>query len=108
MYMSKKQKALATVLDGLMRRYQERVPAVAHIVSEMVRKGMISEPKDIVNDHIAFRTLGVPNLGIASLEKVFLAYGYTRRDPYYFSKKKLDAYWYSPANGYSEFASNFY
>ena len=94
--MSKKQQALKTVLDGLMRRYKERVPDVAHIVNEMVNVGMIGSVDDIINDHIAFRTLGVPQLGIASLEKVFLAYGYTRMDRYYFEKKKLDAHWYSP------------
>ncbi len=37
-----------------------------------------------------------PPLGIASLEKVFLHYGYTRRDRYEFPEKKLDAFWYSP------------
>ena len=94
--MSKSQQALAIVLDGLMRRYKSRVPDVQRIVNEMVRVGMIDSVDDIINDHIAFRTLGVPNLGIASLEKVFLAYGYTRMDRYHFEKKKLDAYWYAP------------
>jgi hypothetical protein len=87
---------LQVVLDGLMRRYRERVPAVSHIVSHMVERGMIANANGIINDHIAFRTLGVPQLGIASLEKIFLALGYTKRDPYHFSKKKLNAYWYSP------------
>ena len=34
----------------------------------------------IENDHIAFRTMGVPHLGIASFEKIFLHYGYAKRD----------------------------
>jgi len=38
----------------------------------------------------------VPNLGIASLEQVFLHYGYQRRDRYAFTEKKLDAHWYAP------------
>lgn len=84
------------VLHGLMRRYQERVPDVEAIVQAMVREGLIAAPDDIENDHIAFRTMGVPQLGVASLEKIFLHLGYERRDPYHFPAKKLDAFWYSP------------
>ena len=88
--------ALDTVMRGLMRRYQERVPDVNIILDAMVEKGIISNPEDIENDHIAFRTLGVPHLGIASFEKIFLHYGYKKRDYYYFEGKKLDAHWFSP------------
>ncbi len=84
------------VLDGLMRRYQERVPDVHAIIQAMVAGGLIGAPGDIENDHIAFRTMGVPHLGVASLEKIFLHLGYERRDPYTFPGKKLDAFWYSP------------
>jgi hypothetical protein len=87
---------LERVLDGLMRRYRDRVPDVNAILEAMARKGLIKSPADIENDHIAFRSLGVPHLGIASLEKVFLHLGYTRRDPYFFPAKKLNAYWYAP------------
>jgi hypothetical protein len=84
------------VLEGLMRRYQERVPDVARIVAAMVAQGLITAPEAIENDHIAFRTMGVPQLGIASLERIFLYYGYQRRDRYHFATKRLDAHWYSP------------
>ncbi|MCB0165135.1 MAG: DUF1338 domain-containing protein [Anaerolineae bacterium] len=87
---------LDIVLDGLMRRYQERVPDVAAIMRAMVDAGLIRFGAEIENDHIAFRTMGVPNLGIASLEKVFLHFGYQRRDRYNFALKKLNAYWYAP------------
>ncbi|MCB0193353.1 MAG: DUF1338 domain-containing protein [Anaerolineae bacterium] len=87
---------LDIVLDGLMRRYQERVPDVAAIIQTMVDAGLIGSGNEIENDHIAFRTMGVPQLGIASLEKVFLHYGYQRRDRYNFAHKKLNAYWYAP------------
>ena len=87
---------LETVLAGLMRRYTERVPDVASILENMQHDNLISSPHQIENDHIAFRTLGVPHLGIASFEKIFKALGYTRRDHYHFAAKKLDAYWYSP------------
>jgi hypothetical protein len=87
---------LEGVLDGLMRRYRERVPEVAGVVRAMVGEKLIAAEGDIENDHIAFRSLGVPYLGIASLEKVFLHLGWVRRDAYHFPAKKLDAYWYAP------------
>ena len=86
----------ATVLAGLMRRYRDRVPDVGIIANAMVREGLIQSEADIENDHIAFRTMGVPQLGISSLEKLFLYYGYQKRDQYDFAHKKLNAYWYSP------------
>jgi 4-aminobutyrate aminotransferase len=87
---------LNTVLNGLMQRYIQRVPDVAKITSAMIHEGLISRPSDIENDHIAFRTMGVHQLGIASLEKIFLYYGYTRREQFNFDQKKLNAYWYAP------------
>jgi Domain of unknown function (DUF1338) len=87
---------LQTILDGLMRRYSERVPDVGRVISHMIQRGMIAKASDIENDHIAFRTMGVPKLGIQSLEKIFLHCGYQRRDAYHFEGKKLDAFWYSP------------
>lgn len=86
------------ILDGLMERYRQRVPDVDYILSCMIRDRLIGTFKDIENDHIAFRTLGVPHLGIASLEKIFLHHGYVKRDYYNFTQKKLNAYWYAPPN----------
>ncbi len=79
-----------------MQRYQARVPDVAAIIQAMIKVGIIAGGEEIENDHIAFRTLGVPHLGIGSLEKVFLHYGYQKRDYYYFKEKKLNAFWYAP------------
>lgn len=87
---------LEQVLGGLMRRYQERVPDVGAIGKAMVAEGIIPGADAIENDHIAFRTMGVPQLGIASLERIFLHYGYERRDRYDFAAKKLNAFWYAP------------
>lgn len=92
---------LHAVLAGLMRRYSERVPDVKNIISAMIDEGIIQSPDEIENDHIAFRTMGVPNLGLASFEKIFMHYGYERRDEYNFTEKKLTAYWYSPPAGES-------
>lgn len=88
--------ALDIVMNGLMSRYRERVPDVSKITKAMVTEGIIAQESDIENDHVAFRTMGVPNLGIASFEKIFLHYGYQKRDYFYFEGKKLDAYWYAP------------
>jgi hypothetical protein len=87
---------LEHVLDGLMRRYRERVPDVSAIVAAMIREGIVPNEAAIENDHIAFRTMGVPQLGIASLERIFMHYGYERRERYNFAAKKLNAHWYSP------------
>jgi 2-oxoadipate dioxygenase/decarboxylase len=87
---------LTQILNGLMQRYMERVPDVKAIIETMIREGIIQRPEDVENDHIAFRTMGVPPLGIQSLEKIFLHYGYTKRDAYFFKEKKLNAFWYAP------------
>jgi hypothetical protein len=87
---------LDAVLGGLMRRYSERVPDVQKVIDSMINEGIIQSADEIENDHIAFRTMGVPNLGIASFEKIFLHYGYEKRDEYNFTEKKLTAYWYAP------------
>ena len=79
-----------------MRRYSERVPDVQKVFDAMLDAGVIASPNEIENDHIAFRTMGVPNLGLASFEKIFEHYGYTKRDEYNFTEKKLTAYWYAP------------
>jgi hypothetical protein len=80
----------------LFERYMNNVPDVKKITQALIEKGIIASQDEIVNDHIAFRTLGVPHLGMASLEKIFLANGYKKMDPYFFQEKKLDAYWYAP------------
>ncbi|RFS19545.1 DUF1338 domain-containing protein [Chitinophaga silvatica] len=87
---------LQDVLNGLMERYQQRVPDVEAVIKAMISEGIISKADDIENDHIAFRTMGVPQLGVQSLEKIFLHYGYTKREKFYFAGKKLDAWWYAP------------
>lgn len=88
--------ALDFVIGGLMTRYRRRVPDVDRVIRCMIVEGIITAADDIENDHIAFRTMGVPQLGIRSLEKIFLHFGYERRDHLTFPEKKLNAYWYAP------------
>lgn len=87
---------MTQILDALFSVYAERVTDVNKITRAMVEKGIVNSQDDIVNDHIAFRTMGVENLGIASFEKIFLAHNYKRMEFYHFKSKKLDAYWYAP------------
>lgn len=87
---------MEVVLEGLMQRYRERVPDVSVVLEAMRREGIVKDFQEIENDHIAFRTMGVPQLGVRSFEKIFLHYGYRKRDYYYFEGKRLDAWWYSP------------
>ncbi len=87
---------LGKILDGLMARYRAHVPDVTAVLERLVAQGLVAAAEEIENDHIAFRTLGAPHLGIASLEKIFLHLGYRRRDRYDFPEKKLTAHWYSP------------
>ena len=96
---SKRLKTLDIVLKGLMSRYKERVPDVKLILNAMIDEGIIENEKNIENDHIAFRTMGVQQLGVNSFEKIFLHYGYEKRDHYFFEGKKLDAWWFSPLRG---------
>lgn len=91
-----KKSELDTILNGLFKTYFERVPDVQKITNAMIKKGWVSSQEDIINDHVAFRTLGVPNLGIKSFEKIFLKHGYQKKEFYSFEVKKLNAYWYAP------------
>lgn len=88
--------ALDYVLSGLMKRYRQRVPAVEKVVSLLLENQLIDNESEIENDHIAFRSMGVPLLGIKSIDRIFTQYGYEKRDSYHFPAKKLDAFWYSP------------
>ncbi len=87
---------LGYVFNALFQPYQQRVPNVKKVTAAMIEKGMIGSQEEIVNDHVAFRTLGVPHLGVASFEKIFLHYGFRKMEHYYFAGKKLDAWWYAP------------
>ena len=87
---------MTKILDNLFKTYAERIPDVKKITNEMINKRIVKNQSEIINDHVAFRTMGVKNLGIASFEKIFLAHGYKKRDFFHFRVKKLDAYWYTP------------
>lgn len=89
-------KPIDIVLNDLFEHYRENVADVDKITKALLEREVVQSQDDIVNDHIAFRTLGVPNLGIKSFEKIFLSFGYQKKNYFYFEVKKLDAYWFAP------------
>ena len=91
----KEKKTINIILESLFDTYSNRVPDVKKITSALIESNIISNQSEIVNDHIAFRTMGVEFLGIQSLEKIFLHHGYIKKDFYSFKTKKLNAFWYS-------------
>ena len=91
----KDKKTINIILESLFDTYSNRVPDVKKITSALIESNIISNQSEIVNDHIAFRTMGVEFLGIQSLEKIFLHHGYVKKDFYSFKTKKLNAFWYS-------------
>lgn len=90
------QTPLSYFLTELFSRYRKAVPAVDKITNALVEQKVVGSQQEIVNDHVAFRTLGVPHLGIGSFEKIFLRHGYTKMEQYHFEEKKLNAWWYAP------------
>jgi len=50
-----------------------------------------SEGEDVVNDHIAFRTIDLPEVSIDVIEKPFVRNGYEPRGEYHFEAKHLFA-----------------
>lgn len=96
MHLGVLERNLNYIFGRLLGRYEARVSDVGKIINAMIDEGIITSRDDIENDHIAFRTFGVANLGISSLERIFLHYGYERRERYEFPAKKLTAFWYSP------------
>ncbi len=82
---------IETIFAGLMKNYLDKVEYARRVLTKLESLG-----ESFQNDHVAFRTFGLPRIGIDSLEKVFLAIGYTKQDYMYFEAKKLNAYWYRP------------
>jgi hypothetical protein len=76
-------KILDEILEGLMRRYSKRVPEVNQVTQALIEKDVVKSQSEISNDHIAFRTLGVRQLGIQSFEKIFLHHGYVPKDDFF-------------------------
>ncbi|MEN1679276.1 MAG: DUF1338 domain-containing protein [Planctomycetota bacterium] len=64
--------------------------------ADAIQKAFAERGETIVNDHVAFRTLGASTIGLKQLEPHLLALGYTPFEPYEFPAKKLQAFGYLP------------
>lgn len=59
-----------------------------------IREAFESRGEQVVNDHVAFRTLALDPIGIERLEPHVLELGYRQLEPYVFPEKKLRAFGY--------------
>jgi hypothetical protein len=85
---------LNTIFNRLWSDYIARTPSAKKIVDLFAREGEV-----IVNDHIAFRTLDYPGIGIDVIARPFLQNGYVPGGEYEFADKHLFAkYFELPGN----------
>lgn len=77
---------LNSTLQQLWNQYVTLNPQALKIHSLLENRG-----EKILNDHVAFRTYNHPKLGIKSLAKTFLNFGYVPKGEYKFEEKKLFA-----------------
>lgn len=75
--------------DNLWADYMSMTPQ-ANQISTMLR----DRGENIINDHVAFRTVGLGAITLLNLERQILALGYSRLAPYSFEEKHLDAWSY--------------
>ena len=78
------------LFGALWDRYQSLTPQAREIKALFEGRG-----ETVINDHVAFRTLNDPRLGIDNLARAFLDVGYTAQDEYHFEAKKLFARYYA-------------
>ncbi|EFJ47180.1 hypothetical protein VOLCADRAFT_117957 [Volvox carteri f. nagariensis] len=87
-------------LHQVLELYAERTPGLHTVVEGVMRPGYmgLTPGETLGHDHFAFRTFGVPGLGISSLERILLPLGYQRVEdpgaPLTFPAKKLVATWF--------------
>jgi len=74
------------IFERLWNDYTKLNPEVGAIYESFIETGEI-----VINDHIAFRTVNHPRVGIEKLSRVFLDAGYVEKGSYYFAEKKLFA-----------------
>ena len=77
---------LKTVFDRLWTDYIDQNPSAGKIHDLFINEG-----EEVVNDHIAFRTLDFPEINIEVLAKSFISAGYVPKGEYNFKDKHLFA-----------------
>ncbi len=77
---------LKYILDRLWKDYSDQNSSVGKIFNLFKNEG-----EDVVNDHIAFRTLDFPDMNIDVVAKPFIAAGFVPKGEYFFKDKHLYA-----------------
>lgn len=86
-------KGLSSITVELACTHTDQTPSAGKSIKEI--ENWLPDSK-VTFDHFAFRTYGLPGLGISSLANWFIDLGYKQRDLLEFETKKLRAHWYSP------------
>lgn len=74
-------------MDLLWEQYKAITPQADSIQNLLIKNG---EP-EVINDHIAFRTIKSKKIGINTISSYFEALGYEKKEDYIFEEKKLVA-----------------
>ena len=77
---------LKSVFDRLWKDYSDQNPSVRKIYELFTNEG-----EEVVNDHIAFRTVDLPEVDIDVIARPFTSAGYVERGKYLFKEKHLFA-----------------
>jgi hypothetical protein len=78
--------SVENLFEKLWKQYSEANVQALQIHNLLRKRG-----EEIVNDHIALRTFGLPKVNIDVLSQFFLKYGYEEKGTYEFKAKKLRA-----------------
>jgi len=73
------------LFDNIWQQYVSVTPSAKKI------HHLLGHGKDIINDHVAYRTFNIEKVKLARLAKHFISLGYTECGQYNFAKKKLTA-----------------
>jgi len=77
---------LKSIFERLWLDYSDQNPSVGKIYDLFAKEG-----EEVVNDHIAFRTIDLPEVNIDVIARPFTSEGYVDRGEYLFSEKHLFA-----------------
>ena len=74
------------LLGFLWEEYQKNTPSAGRIHQLLAEKG-----EEVVNDHIALRTINLPSVSLSRIGEVLEGLGYSARGDYDFPKKRVKA-----------------
>ncbi len=73
---------ITTLFDHIWQQYLAVTPSAGKVHQ------LLSTGKDLVNDHVAYRTFNLDKVGIEKLAKHLLSLGYQQCGEYHFEAKK--------------------